>query len=167
MTPAARPAWVGLGSNLSDPVRQVLGATSELASLPETRLVRASGLFRSPPMGPRDQPDFINAVVLLQTCLEPLVLLDRLQLIEQAHGRQRARRWGERTLDLDLLVYGNERIDLPRLTVPHPGIPHRAFVLYPLVEVSPELEIPGYGSVAGLLAALPLEAVARRLEDPQ
>lgn len=167
MTRGVQPAWVGLGSNLGQPVTQVQRAFRELAALPGTRLLRRSALFGSPPMGPQDQPDYINAVALLETELSPRELLNALKRIEQVHERQPTRHWGERTLDLDLLVYGNAVLEEPGLTVPHPGIPQRAFVLYPLVEVSPELDVPGFGPVAALLSALPLEAVARRLEDPE
>lgn len=160
-------AWIGLGSNLAQPVEQILRALNELGALPDTQLLKQSSLFRSPPMGPQDQPDFINAVALVETRLEPLELLEMLKGIERAHQRQPTRYWGERTLDLDLLVYGDCVLEQPALTVPHPGIPHRAFVLYPLVEVSPELDIPVFGPVTELLAALPLEAVARRLEHPE
>ena len=167
MPTEAIPVWVGLGSNLGKPIAQIQRALAELADLPDTRLLRHSSLFRSPPMGPQDQPDFINAVALLETALDAQALLRFLKQIEQLHERETTRHWGERTLDLDLLVYGASIVDEPGLTVPHPGIPQRAFVLYPLVEISPELEVPGFGPVTALLAALPLHAVARRLEDPE
>lgn len=147
-------AFIGLGSNLDDPVRQVRSALAELADLPRTRLLRHSSLYRSPPMGPSGQPDYVNAVALLETALEPIELLDALQAIEAAHGRRRELRWGPRTLDLDLLIYGELCLDHPRLLLPHPGIGERAFVLVPLAEVAPELEIPGRGPVAALAAAV-------------
>lgn len=145
-------AWVGIGANLEDPRQQVETALCELAALPSTRLVRASSRYRTPPMGPPDQPDYVNAVAELETALAPLALLDELQRIELAHRRQRgAERWGPRTLDLDLLLYGDERLDLPRLIVPHPGIADRAFVLVPLAEIAPDLSIPGLGPIRRLV----------------
>jgi 2-amino-4-hydroxy-6-hydroxymethyldihydropteridine diphosphokinase len=127
-------------------------ALGELAALPSTRLVTASSRYRTPPMGPPDQPDYVNAVAELETALAPLALLDELQRIESAHLRQRgAERWGPRTLDLDLLLYGDARLDLPRLTVPHPGIADRAFVLVPLAEIAPDLSIPGLGPLRRLV----------------
>ena len=116
-------AYIGLGSNLFSPLKQVRQAIAELAQLPESRLCAASPIYCSRPMGPADQPDFINAVVAIDTSLGPLVLLDGLQAIENSHHRKRgAVQWGPRTLDLDLLLYGNTRIDESRLTVPHPGM---------------------------------------------
>jgi 2-amino-4-hydroxy-6-hydroxymethyldihydropteridine diphosphokinase len=156
-------ACIGLGSNLDDPVRQVGSALDELAGLPLSRLLRRSSLYRSPPMGPTDQPDYVNAAALIETALEPLELLDVLQAIEAAHGRRRELRWGPRTLDLDLLVYGDLRLDHPRLTLPHPGIAGRAFVLVPLAEIAPDLELPGTGSVAAAAAAVARQV--DRIED--
>jgi 2-amino-4-hydroxy-6-hydroxymethyldihydropteridine diphosphokinase len=148
-------AYIGLGSNLEDPRRQVRTAMAELDALPYTRLLARSSLYRSDPMGPPDQPDYINAVAAVDTLLTPLALLDALMGVERAHGRIRnATRWGPRTLDLDLLVYGEGIISEVRLTVPHPGIAERAFVLLPLLEIAPGLEIPGRGRVAALAAGL-------------
>lgn len=155
--------YVGLGSNLDDPRRQLLDAMDELDRLPGTRLRRRSSLYRSAPMGPQDQPDFINAVAELETGLQPEPLLDALQGIEAAHGRVRERRWGPRTLDLDILIYKNEQIRTERLVVPHPGLPRRAFVLYPLAELAPGLTVPGQGRVSDLLAKL--DDTAERLEE--
>lgn len=143
-------AYIGLGSNLEDPAAQVRRALHELAALPGTELQRASQLYRSPPMGPPGQPDYINAVAALATRLEPEALLDALQAIEQAHHRRRLQRWGPRTLDLDILLYGQAQLHSPRLTVPHPGIAARAFVLQPLAEIAPTLEIPGAGALSSL-----------------
>jgi len=142
---------VGLGSNLDDPRRQLESAFEALAALPETVLVTRSSLYRSAPMGPADQPDYLNAVAALDTELAPLALLDALQDIEQAQRRVRSRRWGPRTLDLDLLLYGDRQIDLPRLQVPHPGMHQRCFVLLPLLEVAGDIEIPERGRVSALL----------------
>ena len=145
--------YIGIGANLDDPVRQVSSALDELAVLPRTSLVKKSSLYRTPPMGPPDQPDYINAVAELETWLAPLELLDELQRVEQLHRRVRgAQRWGPRTLDLDLLLYGAQHIDQPRLSVPHPGLAERAFVLLPLVEIAPDLTVPGLGAVTGLAA---------------
>ena len=140
-------AWIGLGSNLADPLAQLRRALDELDHLPETRLLAASSIYRSPPMGPKDQPDYFNAVARLETGLAPQALLAELQAIERAHDRVRERRWGPRTLDLDILLYGGLIIDEPDLQVPHPGLHERAFVLYPLRELAPSLEIPGRGTV--------------------
>ncbi len=145
-------AYVGLGSNLEGPREQLERAFDELERLPGTRLAGRSPLYRSPPMGPQDQPDYVNAVAVLETALAPHRLLAALQAIEAAHGRRRERRWGPRTLDLDLLLYGDRVIDTPDLAVPHPGLAQRAFVLRPLLDVAPDLVVPGLGPVERLLA---------------
>jgi 2-amino-4-hydroxy-6-hydroxymethyldihydropteridine diphosphokinase len=155
--------YIGIGSNLASPLRQVRQAIAELAQLPGSRLVAVSRLYRSRPMGPADQPDYINAAAAIETILEPLPLLDKLQAIEHAHLRKRgAQRWGPRTLDLDLLLYGSERIGNERLTVPHPGISERSFVLKPLLDIDNSLQLPGGQALQRLLDRLPdegLEAV--------
>ncbi|MEJ2687594.1 MAG: 2-amino-4-hydroxy-6-hydroxymethyldihydropteridine diphosphokinase [Gammaproteobacteria bacterium] len=148
-------AYVGLGSNLQAPAEQVRAGLNELGALPDTRLGPVSALYRSPPMGPPDQPDYINAVAALDTTLAPLNLLEHLQAIEAAHGRVRGRHWGPRTLDLDLLLYGDLELREDRLTVPHPGMHERAFVLYPLAEIAPQLRIPGRGALQDLLQTCP------------
>ncbi|MGD8556714.1 MAG: 2-amino-4-hydroxy-6-hydroxymethyldihydropteridine diphosphokinase [Chromatiales bacterium] len=147
-------AYIGLGSNLDNPRDQVLDALRELALQEGIQLLAQSSLYLSEPMGPQDQPEFINAVAAIETRLEPLLLLEVLQSIEKKHGRKRERHWGPRTLDLDLLLYGEERISHPELTVPHPGIAERGFVLLPLREVAPGLAIEGLGSVEELLQKL-------------
>lgn len=146
--------WIGLGSNLDDPAGQVRAGLTALAALPDSRPGRVSELFRSAPVGVTDQPDFCNAVAGLDTDLEPLALLEALQTIERAAGRRRTRRWGPRTLDLDVLLYSDRRIDLPTLTVPHPRLAERGFVLVPLASVAPDLQIPGKGAAATLAAGL-------------
>ncbi len=156
-------AWIGLGSNLDAPRRQIEGAFAELEALPGTRLEGRSSLYSSSPMGPADQPDYVNAVALLETDLAPLVLLDALQAIEARHGRVRERRWGPRTLDLDLLLYDERVMATPRLTLPHPGIGERDFVLLPLMEIAGDIEIPGRGRASRLLAQCPART-ARRIE---
>src|SRR5512143_2122176 len=119
--------YIGLGSNLDDPLSQVQTAIDELASLPQSCLHAVSPLYRTPPLGPADQPDYINAVAAIDTDLDPLALLDELQRIEHHHGRVRSLRWGPRTLDLDLLLYGQSTLASERLTVPHPGLCERPF----------------------------------------
>lgn len=153
--------YIGLGSNLDQPVHQVQQAFAELAALPGCHLQAHSSLYRSAPVGPADQPDFINAVAELHTGLSAHELLDTLQAIEQAHQRLRSRHWGPRTLDLDLLIYGDAQIDDERLQVPHPEIARRAFVLYPLAEIAPQLVIPGLGTVTDLLDAVAGQQVQR------
>lgn len=145
--------YVGIGSNLQQPVHQVQQAIQALKQLPDTRLLTHSRLYHSRPLGPQDQPDFVNAVAAIETQLTATALLHQLQEIEQAQGRVRnGRRWGPRTLDLDILLYGDEIINLPQLNVPHPGLHQRNFVLYPLHEIAPDLVVPGRGALATLLA---------------
>ncbi|WP_296809853.1 2-amino-4-hydroxy-6-hydroxymethyldihydropteridine diphosphokinase [Thiocapsa sp.] len=145
--------WIGLGSNLQEPERQVRAAIGELAALPESHLQAASRLYRTAPVGPPGQPDYINAVACLETRLAPRALLAELHRIELAHGRRRdGTRWGPRILDLDILVYGDARFDEPGLTIPHPEMARRAFVLVPLADVAPpDLAVPGVGILAELL----------------
>lgn len=138
---SAQLAYIGLGSNLASPIEQVREALNELAALPLSRLVAASSLYASRPVGPQDQPDFINAVAALETHLSPLALLDQLQALEQQHRRRRQQHWGPRTLDLDLLLYANDHIDMPRLRVPHPHMTARAFVITPLAEIAPSIHV--------------------------
>ena len=158
-------AWVALGSNvageLASPAEQLESACNMLGDLPGTRLLRRSSWYRSAPIGPVEQDDFVNGVVELETLLQPEALLDSLLAIEAAHGRKREQRWGPRTLDLDLLLYADEVIHSPRLQVPHPGIPERNFVLYPLQELEPGLDIPGMGRVAALADAVSAAGIER------
>jgi 2-amino-4-hydroxy-6-hydroxymethyldihydropteridine diphosphokinase len=149
-------AWVALGSNLDDPAARVVAALAELDELPETSVTARSSLYQTRPWGVTDQPDFINAVASVRTGLEPRQLLDALLAIEAGQGRRRDKqqRWGPRRLDLDLLLYDELTMDTDGLTLPHPGMHERAFVLVPLLEVNPELSVPGRGSVAALLAAV-------------
>ena len=132
--------YIGLGSNLGDSKVILTEAVHKLASLGD---VKTSKLYQSPPMGPQDQPNYLNAVVQLSTNLAPLALLDELQRFEQESGRVRLRHWGERTLDLDLLIYAEEKIQHERLTVPHVGVMERDFVLIPLLDLDPNLHIDG------------------------
>jgi len=135
--------FIAVGSNLSDPVGQAQNAIEALKSLPSSEFIQSSMLYSSTPMGPQDQPDYINAVVEIKTKLTPLELLDCTQAIELEQGRVRKEeRWGPRTLDLDIILYGNEVIDSERLVVPHYGMKEREFVLYPLAEIAPNLTLP-------------------------
>ncbi len=154
--------YIGLGSNLDGPAEQVRSAVRELGQLAQVRLCASSGLYRSPPMGGLDQPDYINAVVQVETDLAPEQLLHELQGIERQHGREEPHEhWASRTLDLDLLLWGPERVESPALTVPHPGLHERAFVLAPLQELDAGLDIPGRGAVSALLRACPYARVDR------
>ncbi len=147
------PAYVALGSNLDDPRAQVERALAALGDLPGTRCILRSCLYRSRPFGPVAQPDFVNAVAALLTSLPPAALLAHLQDLETRLGRERpVVRWGPRRIDLDLLVHGGTRVSQPGLEVPHPGIAERAFVLVPLAELAPDLQVPGAGRVRELLA---------------
>lgn len=145
-------AYVALGSNLDAPRRRVLRGFDALSALPHTVLRARSRLYRTPPWGIRDQPDFINAVARLDTGLSPRALLDALLAIEAHAGRVRGPRNGPRTLDLDLLLHGDGERHEPGLDLPHPRLHERAFVLLPLADVAPDLEVPGRGRVADLLA---------------
>ena len=146
-----RPAYVAIGSNLNDPRARVLEAWERCAALPGTRAVLRSRLYRTRPMGPQDQPDFVNAAAGLLTQLTSRRLLESLLQIEAAMGRNRQERWGPRVIDLDLVWMLGETIDEPGLTVPHPGVSSRNFVLYPLADIAPTLMIPGHGTVSDLL----------------
>lgn len=156
-------AWVGLGSNLENPIKQVTSALLELGELSKSQLLRASRLWQSKPFGPQDQPDFINAVAEIETELTPLALLAELQNLEVLHERKRERRWGPRTLDLDLLLYEKEQQVTTKLTLPHPGIAARAFVLCPLAELDENLYIPDLGLVKQLIQQLGPEACSEVL----
>ena len=164
MTGAPVTVFVGLGSNLHDPQRQVTAALQELADLPDTAMVRRSHLYRSAPLGPQNQPWYFNAVAELLTGLAPERLLDELQRIEQRHGRVRSQHWGPRSLDLDILLFGAQQLVTPRLRIPHPGISGRHFVLLPLLEIAPDIDLPGLGSarvLAGRLTTSDIEQVGR------
>ncbi|WP_241591288.1 2-amino-4-hydroxy-6-hydroxymethyldihydropteridine diphosphokinase [Rosenbergiella epipactidis] len=147
--------YIALGSNLRDPLYQCQRAIAALAALPETTLINTSSLYRTPPYGPQDQPDFLNAVVVLETALSPLALLDHTQRIELEQGRERKdERWGPRTLDLDLLLFGEQFMTSERLILPHYDMHNRAFMLVPLAEVAGDLPLGDKGSVASCLASL-------------
>jgi 2-amino-4-hydroxy-6-hydroxymethyldihydropteridine diphosphokinase len=156
------PAYIGVGSNLSEPRAQVLTACTRLADLPLTQVMLASPLYASRAYGPVTQPDFVNAVVGVVTRLDARALLAELVSIETALGRPAQRqRWGPRIIDLDLLVYGRERRTEATLTLPHPGIVERNFVLYPLADIAPDLDVPGLGRVAELAGRVASDGLRR------
>lgn len=160
------PAYVALGSNLDDPESQVRASFDALDAISDTRLIARSSLYRSAPVGGVEQPDFINAAVALLTLLPAEVLLRDLQRIENERGRKRGGvRWGPRILDLDLLVYSNQIIETGYLTVPHPRIAERNFVLLPLGEIAPKLNIPGLGPIESLDAAS-IDSPISTIENP-
>jgi 2-amino-4-hydroxy-6-hydroxymethyldihydropteridine diphosphokinase len=146
--------YIGLGANLDQPQQQLEQALIELAQLPHSELISHSSLYHSKPVGPQDQPDYINAVALIETTLSPLELLDTLQQLEQDHGRIRKRHWGERTLDLDIILIDHQVIESERLTVPHPFAQQRSFVLVPLAEIAPQLVFPDGVALEQLLTEL-------------
>jgi 2-amino-4-hydroxy-6-hydroxymethyldihydropteridine diphosphokinase len=156
------PAYVALGSNLDDPPAQVERAFTALAGLRGSHLVARSSLYRSLPFGPVAQPDFINAVAGMLTTLDAAAMLAELKALEERLGRERpVVRWGPRRIDLDLLVHGTTRIDEPQLQVPHPGLAERAFVLAPLAEVAPDLDVPGVGRVRTLATRIDTAGLSR------
>ena len=156
------PAYVGLGSNLQGPARQLENTFELLDGIPDTRLIKRSSLYRSAPFGGIEQPDFVNAAAALMTQLSAQDLLRELQRIEIERGRERGEvRWGPRILDLDLLVYSDQEIDEPGLTIPHSGIGERNFVLLPLREVAPGLNIRGLGQIARIVVNRSEPAISR------
>lgn len=157
-------AYVALGANLADPVVQIRAALVALTGLPESRLLRASSLYRTTPVGVHGQPDFINAVAALETRLAPPALLSALFAIEAQFGRRRDYFRAPRTLDLDLLLFDDLILDTPHLQLPHPRMHLRAFVIAPLVEIAPDCRIPGRGSAAAWLPAVSMQSIDR-LED--
>ncbi|HWP89102.1 MAG TPA: 2-amino-4-hydroxy-6-hydroxymethyldihydropteridine diphosphokinase [Burkholderiales bacterium] len=159
MTPVT--AYIALGANLEDPVVQVRAGLAALATLPDTQLLMQSSLYRTAPVGYADQPDFINAVAAVDTELSPRELLDALLAIELNHGRVRQFANAPRTLDLDVLLYDDVEVNESGLTIPHPRMHERAFVLAPLAEIAPLCEIPGHGRVSELLRSLDPQGVTR------
>lgn len=147
--------YIALGSNLASPLDQVNAAIAALGEIPESRVVALSSFYRTPPLGPQDQPDYLNAAVALETALSPEALLDNTQRIELQQGRVRkAERWGPRTLDLDIMLFGQQVLDTPRLTVPHYDMKNRSFMLWPLFEIAPELTFPDGTTLAAILKQL-------------
>jgi 2-amino-4-hydroxy-6-hydroxymethyldihydropteridine diphosphokinase len=157
-------AYVALGANLADPAAQIRAALAALGGLPESCLLRASSLYRTAPVGIHGQPDFINAVAVVETRLTPHDLLAALFGIEARFGRRRDFHHAPRTLDLDLLLYDAQVIDTPQLTLPHPRMHLRAFVLAPLLEIAPDCLLPGRGSAAAWLPATRLQPIERLTE---
>jgi len=154
--------FIGLGSNLGNPVHQLTSARQDIAGLTEVEEIAFSPLYSSSPVGPQDQPDYVNAVMKIRTRLSAQALLNLLQQIENAHGRVRTQRWGARTLDLDILLYDQQLINEPNLIVPHPEMLKRAFVLYPLADIAgSNLHIVGRGCLADLLAGCSAEGLQR------
>lgn len=135
-------AYIGLGANLNGPAEQIITALQALNQIPQTRLLRWSSLYGSRPLGPQDQPDYLNAVAEIETSLEPLQLLDQLQAQEKHQGREKLRHWGERCIDLDLLLYGQVILSSNRLNIPHHELKNRSFVVRPLLEIAPDLRLP-------------------------
>lgn len=154
-------AYIGLGSNLNAPINQIKCARTAIQALEGITERAFSSLYGSPSMGSKDQPDYINAVMSIQTSLAPIALLHCLQGIENAQGRIRKEHWGARTLDLDILIYDKRQITLPDLIIPHIGIRDRAFVLYPLYEVEPELTTPTLGVIKDLVDMCPLDGLKK------
>ncbi|XHA17837.1 2-amino-4-hydroxy-6-hydroxymethyldihydropteridine diphosphokinase [Citrobacter farmeri] len=154
--------YIALGSNLASPLEQVNAAVNAIRELPESRVVTVSSFYRTPPLGPQDQPDYLNAAVALETTLEPETLLDHTQRIELQQGRVRkAERWGPRTLDLDIMLFGDRIINSERLTVPHYDMKNRGFMLWPLFEIAPDLHFPDGISLQQVLTHLGAEKPAR------
>lgn len=154
--------YIAIGSNLASPLEQVNAALAALAQIPESRIVAVSPFYRTPPLGPQDQPDYLNAAVALETTLAPETLLDHTQRIELQQGRERkAHRWGPRTLDLDIMLYGDRQIATPRLTVPHYDMKNRAFMLLPLAQIAPDLRFPDGDTLSDILAKLDRSGISR------
>ncbi|MEQ4453638.1 2-amino-4-hydroxy-6-hydroxymethyldihydropteridine diphosphokinase [Kosakonia sp. YIM B13605] len=148
-------AYIALGSNLASPLDQVNAAITALGEIPQSRIVAVSSLYRTPPLGPPDQPDYLNAAVALETALTPEILLDHTQRIELQQGRVRkAERWGPRTLDLDIMLFGDLTLNTERLTVPHYDMKNRGFMLWPLFEIAPDLHFPDGTSLQEILTNL-------------
>jgi 2-amino-4-hydroxy-6-hydroxymethyldihydropteridine diphosphokinase len=161
MTQLWSPAYVAVGANLDDPLARVRQSFAHLSAIRATRLVATSRLYRTTPLGPQDQPDFINAAVGLLTQLSATELLAELKTLERSLGRATpVVRWGPRHIDFDLLVFGGERLTSDSLTVPHPGVPTRNFVLYPLLDIAPELFVPGHGRVRELASRVSAAGLA-------
>lgn len=153
--------YLGLGSNLDAPLGNLRSARKAISNEPRICEIAFSSFYQSPPMAGMNQPDYINAVMAIETDLPALELLATMQKIENQHGRIRSQRWGARTLDIDILLFGDEILDLPDLKIPHYGIAERAFVLQPLFEIAPDLEIPTLGKLSDLVARCPLNGLER------
>ncbi|OUS10016.1 2-amino-4-hydroxy-6-hydroxymethyldihydropteridine diphosphokinase [Gammaproteobacteria bacterium 53_120_T64] len=154
-------AYLGLGSNLNSPPRQIKAALKAIAKLPSTQLIRCAPWYQSLAVGPGSQPRYINTVVAIDTLLKPRALLQALQQIERQQGRKRIVRWGPRTLDLDILLYANQSLNTRRLQIPHPRLGERNFVVLPLADIAPELSLPDSTPLARLLANCSPEGIVR------
>ena len=154
-------SYLGLGSNLETPIEQLRDARLAIAKISGIEEIAFSSLYRSPPMGSQNQPDYVNAVMAIKTNLSALELLASMQNVENEHGRIRQERWGARTLDIDILLFGDQIFNLPDLVVPHYVVAERAFVLYPLAEIAPDLIIPTHGHLSELVASCPLNGLER------
>jgi len=161
----AAQVYIGLGSNLGEPLKQIRQAIDELHQLPHTDFTTCSSLYQTKPIGPGVQADYINAVCGLRTTLAPSLLLQHLQRIEQHHERVRGERWGPRTLDLDILLYADRHICTQDLRIPHANMQTRAFVLYPLQEIAPLVDLPGLGTLSEILQHCPAQGIQRLGED--
>lgn len=157
--------YIGLGSNIEQPYLQVKNAIIALDKLPVITVIRDSGYFKSKPMGPEDQPDYVNAVVEIETSMDATELLKQCQLIEQQQGRIKLRHWGERTIDLDILLYADKQIKTDVLTVPHPGICQRDFVFMPLLKLNPDIKVPGTGLLNDIVKIAEKPAVEKYKTD--
>ena len=157
-------AYLGLGSNLETPIEQLREARLAISNVKGILEIAFSSLYRSPPMDSRNQPDYVNAVMAIETNLPPLELLATTQMIENEHGRIRTERWGARTLDIDILLFGDEVLNFPELCVPHYGMTERAFVLQPLFEIAPDLDIPIHGKIGDLVARCSLDGLERLVD---
>jgi 2-amino-4-hydroxy-6-hydroxymethyldihydropteridine diphosphokinase len=154
-------AYIAIGSNLANPLNQVTSAFNEIGNMPKSRLIKKSSCYSSSPLGYKDQPDFINAVVSIETDLSPHQLLTELQMIEISHKRERPFPNAPRTLDLDILLYGDMRLVEPKLTIPHPRMHERAFVIFPLQEINENISIPPFGDIAKIANGLDPENTKR------
>ncbi|MCG8315007.1 MAG: 2-amino-4-hydroxy-6-hydroxymethyldihydropteridine diphosphokinase [Pseudomonadales bacterium] len=160
-------AYIGLGSNLGDPLSNILSAIDHLKAIPSTQVIRVSSFYRSVAVGPGEQPDYVNAAVTLQTQLDAETLLDQLQAIEQTHHRTRGPvRWTARTLDLDILLFGNAKIETERLSIPHPRMSERNFVLLPLQDLNPELRFPDGVCLSDLVKMISQTGITQLTEYP-
>ena len=153
--------YLGLGSNLDTPLENLCSARAAISNTPRISEIAFSSFYQSPPMAGMNQPDYLNAVMAIETDLSALELLATMQKIENEHGRIRSQHWGARTLDIDILLFGDEILDLPDLKIPHYGMAERAFVLQPLFEIAPDLEIPSLGKLADLVEKCPLNGLER------
>ena len=154
-------AYIAVGSNLANPLNQVTTAFNEIGNMPKSKLIKKSSCYSSSPLGYKDQPDFVNAVVSIETELSPHELLLELQMIESSHKRERSFPNAPRPLDLDILLYGDLRIDEPKLTIPHPRMHERAFVIFPLQEINENISVPPFGDIAKIARGLDPENTKR------